>query len=609
MYRYFRLVSIPFLFLSSSVLLALAVFFINTSYLEFTYSIIEIYHLEAKADVIKSKYLTADTYEAIKYIFISISLIIPLFSFYVYLHLEFIYITGQQFFSFLKGLYLKLKIELLNLSKTERYILYTTFLLLTLARVYFAFSYPMHIDEAFSYVFIVSKGWLATVSYYPGPNNHVAFLLLCAPFHFLFDNPEVVMRLPALLISTITSALFFLVIKKYLGFIFSYATVVSFSFSEYGMFYAVHGRGYFLMLLLFIVAAVSFIRSINLGSRYYFILFCAAASMGFYTIPIFAYPLASLLIAGFVYAYTMQNTRKIRWLFISGLLIFLLTTIMYFPIIITSGYQALIGNEWVKPLNATQFYQNILFYLADTPGTFYSLDIYGLWITLLNLFFWSWVVANPKQFEGYVKELRLRQTGIFVLSFYLAPLFMLFIQQVMPGTRTWLYLSLIEYSSLLLAIKIILQKWGKSRAVKIRQQDQPIGLVYRSFVVPTSDKKKYLLACVSIAFYACCMFFYIDNYTLNREKIYLEHPRVTEHIVEKGAKKILVTEDLYNVFLRYEAIKHGHHLIVDTEFNAQRLFYDYVIIKRNETLPEYLDSQLYRRTHTDSFVTMYKRMH
>jgi hypothetical protein len=592
------------LFLLSGVLLAVALFFINTSYLEFTNAIIVIYNLQEKADIIKSTYLTNSKYEIIKYIMISVSLIVPLVSFYMYLHLEVFYFSAKQFINFLVGLYQKLKAEITSLSKKERYIAIVAFILLTVTRVYFAYSYPVHIDEAFSYVFIVSKGWLATLTYYPGPNNHIAYLLLCAPFNFLFDEPQLIMRAPALLVSTFTSVACFLILKKYFGFIVSFSSVLLFSFSEYGIYYAVHGRGYFLMLFFFSISLVCLMRSITLGSRYYFILFCLGSALGLYTIPIFAYPLASMLLVGFLYAYTEKNTRKIRWIFISSLIIFLLTTLLYLPIILTNGYEALIGNRWVKPLSSADFYNNIMFYLADTPGTFYSLDIYGIWITLLNLIFWFRVIITPNQFIGINPKLNLQYTGWFIIGFYVTPICMLLLQQVIPGTRTWLYLSLIEYVSIVLAVKIIINKWSGEHVLDTLNPKFSLSFVSRGFIGNISPSNKIPLMLYIIAFYTICMCFYIQQYTLYREPIYKSHPLITEKIVQEKPKKVLVTQDLYNVFLRYEALKANQHILIDTKQNNNRLLYDYVILKKSESFPEWLNNEKYTPYQQDGFVNV-----
>jgi|GEM_PF-4307278 len=606
MYRYFRLISIPLLFLISGLLMAMAVFFISTPYQDFTDALIAIYHLQEKAALLKSVYLTEAKYSLIKYMLISAALVVPLVGFYMFLNLELIYFSLKQFLNFLGGLLEKLKIEVNSLSIQERYLSVIAVLLITSARIFFAYNYPLHIDEAFSYVFIVSKGWLATLSYYPGPNNHVAYLLLCSPFKLLFDNPIIIMRAPAVLVSTTVTISLFLILKKYFRFTVAFVSIILFSFSEYGIFYATHGRGYFLMLFFFAISFICLIRSITLGSRYYFILFCVASSLGLYTIPIFVYPLASMLVAGIIYAFNEKNTRKVRWILISSVIIFLFTNLLYLPIIITNGYEALLGNRWVQPLSPNDFYQNILFYLLDTPGTFYSLDIYGLWITLLNLCFWFVVVLKPSIFSFH-KKINLHYVGWFVISFYLTPLILLVLQRVIPGARTWLYLSLIEYTSIVLALKVLLLKWKENHELNMKRFAPNLTLVSRSIFTPlyANSKLPLVIGCVTI--YTVCMVFYIHNFTRYQEKIYQSHPLVTEKLIEEKPNKILVTQDFYNVFLRYEALKKDHHMIIDTEQRNNRLLYDYVVIKKNEDFPDWLKAEMYFSFLKDDFVQVFKR--
>ncbi len=606
MYRYFRLISIPLLFLISGLIMAMAVFFISTPYQDFTDALIAIYHLQEKAALLKSVYLTEAKYSLIKYMLISVALVVPLVGFYMFLNLELMYFSLKQFVSFLRGLFEKLKFEVDSLTSRERYLVIIALLSITLARIFFAFNYPLHIDEAFSYVFIVSKGWLATLSYYPGPNNHVAYLIFCSPFKLLFENPLIIMRAPAIMVSTSATIALFLILKKYFRFTVAFVSIILFSFSEYGIFYATHGRGYFLMLFFFVISFICLIRSITLGSRYYFILFCIASALGLYTIPVFVYPLASMLVAGIIYAFNEKNTRKIRWILISTSIIFLFTNLLYLPIIITNGYEALIGNRWVQSLSTNDFYQKIVFYLLDTPGTFYSLDIYGLWITLLNLFFWLIVALNPKSFSINTK-INLSFVGWFVISFYLTPLILLILQQVIPGARTWLYLSLIEYTSIVLALKIILLKWADSQELNFKKFAPNHILVNRSFFHPLNSVTKLPVVIGILSIYTVCMVYYIHNFTLYQEKIYQSHPKITEKLIQEKPNKILVTHDLYNVFLRYEALKMKHHMILDTEQKDDRLLYDYVILKKNEDFPDWLNATMYSSFMQDDFVKVYKR--
>ena len=135
------------------------------------------------------------------------------------------------------------------------------------------------------------------------------------------------MRLPVLIISTLTSLIIFFVGKRFIGFYATLSGLSLFCYSEFGIFYATHGRGYFLMVLCVVLALISFILflkfnqkktfvktsiSLKTQSDFYLIVFIGNSILGFYTIPVFLYPFLSIVILGFLNFVYDRNRSAIK---------------------------------------------------------------------------------------------------------------------------------------------------------------------------------------------------------------------------------------------------------------------------------------------------------
>src|SRR5690606_16623176 len=118
--------------------------------------------------------------------------------------------------------------------------------------------------------------------------------------------------------------------------------------------YAVHGRGYILLLLCTIIATVALMKLVQQKSLIYWLLFMLASVAGFLTIPIFLYPFASLVIFGAGYFLSTRNLNGFTSLFLACFFISLLTLLLYFPVMLVSGPEQLFGNEYVRSAGERQ---------------------------------------------------------------------------------------------------------------------------------------------------------------------------------------------------------------------------------------------------------------
>jgi 4-amino-4-deoxy-L-arabinose transferase-like glycosyltransferase len=129
--------------------------------------------------------------------------------------------------------------------------------------------------------------------------------------------------------------------------------------------YSVNARGY-TMLFLFALLLANFAGILVIKqSKAALIAFTVTAALGFYTIPIFLYPMAGISLWVFLTYLVSREPWQIRFhkmaIFLGiCMLSVLLTILLYSPVIIFgSGFSSLIGNEIVKPLNWSTFLENL----------------------------------------------------------------------------------------------------------------------------------------------------------------------------------------------------------------------------------------------------------
>src|ERR671922_2911725 len=129
--------------------------------------------------------------------------------------------------------------------------------------------------------------------------------------------------------------------------------------------YSVNGRGYSLLVLLALLLANFAGILVTRQSKPALIAFTLTAALGFYTIPIFLYPMAGIslwVVATYLFA-NEPRQYKIRNLGIflgACLLVGLLTVALYSPVILFgSGLSSIIGNEIVKALSWSTFVENL----------------------------------------------------------------------------------------------------------------------------------------------------------------------------------------------------------------------------------------------------------
>ncbi|MBF9140276.1 hypothetical protein [Hymenobacter properus] len=337
-------------------------------------------------------------------------------------------------------------------------------IILTALRIFFSLTNPEY-DDAVSYEVFVSKGLFATSAYYPIPNNHVFSNTISWLFYQLNPGFWWSMRLPVLLISTVATVGWFAMLRLRLGFRATVVATAGFGWLQLSLYHAGVGRGYWLLIGL---AGVVFYSVLRLGEgtarpRAAWLALAVSGIVGGYTVPTFAYVLAS--------AFSWLALRFIcrgQWLHLAaaafvGGVVGAGIVVLYSPLLLVSGFDKLVGNGYVAPLEPAVFWAGFPAYIWHNEGFLAGQRTLGALITLpvLGLVGWMFYLARKGQL-AYVQAARLRQLGLPALWFIGLPYVIIAFQHVFPPERVMLYKACFFFMLLGLVVDWALLRWPAS---------------------------------------------------------------------------------------------------------------------------------------------------
>ena len=138
-----------------------------------------------------------------------------------------------------------MKNVLLGLTVREKWWLLVLFAFIGCYRLYFFIKFPLHPDEAASYLFFTRQGPFMAAVNYVTTNNHIFLNIVCSFLaRFSFLGPKWVMRLPAMAGDMALLMGIFCVVKHFGGFVRAMGIVSGVAFCYLLSYYATQGRGY-----------------------------------------------------------------------------------------------------------------------------------------------------------------------------------------------------------------------------------------------------------------------------------------------------------------------------------------------------------------------------
>jgi hypothetical protein len=212
-------------------------------------------------------------------------------------------------------------------------------------------------DEAYTFIHFASRPFKHILADYSAPNNHIFHTILVGIAYRLFGGQPWVLRLPAFIAGISMAPAMYITARRFFSSPQALAASGLIAVTPLFINYSVNGRGY-TMLVLFALLLANFAGILVIRqSKPALIAFTLTAALGFYTIPIFLYPMAGISSWVVVTYLFGKESREIKlrklgmFLGICTLSLFL-TIILYSPVILFgSGLSYIIGNDIVRSLS------------------------------------------------------------------------------------------------------------------------------------------------------------------------------------------------------------------------------------------------------------------
>lgn len=319
---------------------------------------------------------------------------------------------------------------------------------------------PIAYDEAYTFINFASKSFKYILADYSAPNNHILHTILVGIAYRLFGGQPWVIRLPAFIAGTLMIPVMYIAARRFFSCPQALGAAALIAVIPIFIDYSVNGRGYTMLFVFALLLANFGGILVNRQSKSALIAYGLTAAFGFYTIPIFLYPMAGVslwVVTTYLFTKEPWQSRLRRIAIFLGMcaLAGILTLILYSPVIIFgTGFSSITGNEFVQSLDWSAFVANLDPRLANvwnkwTIGLNPAMEYLLLGGFLLSLCFYR-KVSNQKL-----------PLQVFLV---LALAILLVLQRVTPTPRIWLYLE-VFYLMFAAAAWVWLLDWLTRRVI------------------------------------------------------------------------------------------------------------------------------------------------
>lgn len=314
--------------------------------------------------------------------------------------------------------YASITLRMIRGSKVK-YFLLTSFV----ATVYFAYCYPVTLDEPQSYFYFMKPATWEALALYPFPNNHILSSVISG---IISEIPWIDLlfkiRIPVLFVSLFTWIFAYRFVRKYYTenlalFVVAIGTVVATNLQH-----AYIARGYAYVMLFVVIGLYAAYNIVYNGNRHRdWLAFAISSVLGAYTMPSYLYPFLSISIFIFIYNYKGIKTQILYSVFV-GVLVF----VLYTPLLAVTGLEGLTSNEYVATIDRMVVLRSLPGFLLGTIVHIFYMPHYFL----LALF------GAVVLFTLYKRDKRtLAVWGVFIIT----PCLFLVLHSVIPFFRTFFY--------------------------------------------------------------------------------------------------------------------------------------------------------------------------
>jgi 4-amino-4-deoxy-L-arabinose transferase-like glycosyltransferase len=297
---------------------------------------------------------------------------------------------------------------------------------------------PIGYDEAYTFINFSSKSFKFILADYHAPNNHIFNSLLIGIAYRVLGSHIWIVRLPALLASLLSVPVAYVAMRRFFNpsqalTASAVVAIVPDIVNE-----AANGRGYAMIILFSLLLANFAGILVKEQSRSALVAYAVAGALGFYTIPIFLYPMAGISLWVAVTYLFNDEPWKDRWNKLQAFLLTclasgILTFILYSPVIFFgTGFESLVANKFVKSQTWREFSDNFITRNVLTWNSWMTHTAPLVKQTLTGGF----IVALL--FYRKVSNQKLPMQ----VSLVLGAVIMLVLQRVAPLARIWSYLEM-----------------------------------------------------------------------------------------------------------------------------------------------------------------------
>lgn len=319
-----------------------------------------------------------------------------------------------------------------KLNNFEKGFFLLFFVLLIIQRLLLSNQTPVVYDEAWTYLAFTSKNPAVAACFYPSSNNHILFSHLTQLTKIFPSTILANIRLAALISNLLALTTLFFCLRHYFKSLTVWALLLCLSVCFPMNYYGFVARGYSLIVFFFVIGFFSILKIIeNPSSEKAWFRLMISSALGFYTIPVYLYPLITLFGFAAVYFIITKNHKALYTSILYGIATSALILLLYLPVFAISGIESVTSNKYVSAIPFKEVLAGLSIHLQKTMQFFTGINhllvsVCGFLIISVVAFFGSTKKNKPAVIFG-------------IFCLLITPLLIL-VHRIIPVERTWIYL-------------------------------------------------------------------------------------------------------------------------------------------------------------------------
>lgn len=292
---------------------------------------------------------------------------------------------------------------------------------------------PLLWDEATTFFDYVMQPWWIAPTWYPAPNNHVFHSELAWLSTTLLSPEAWALRVPAFVAGTLLIPAVWLLARRLYDDRVALLAAAMVAASSVLVGTSVEARGYSIVALCFTIILWLAVDLRTRDNAAVWLVFAAVSALGAYAIPTMVFPYAFvcvwLMLCALVRRHVLPPRALLGRLVVVGGAVGAFAAVLYMPILVVSGYQAIFSNWAVQPL-----------LLSDLIG--------AIWHEGITAFgYWAHSLPGPAQaivavslVLGLALHWRHTTYRVPILVGLLGPILLMLAQRIALPARAWTFL-------------------------------------------------------------------------------------------------------------------------------------------------------------------------